>query len=215
MTQIERAQIMYTKFCKDIRLQSYQSQTKSTLKAENFSQTYQIHELIMGYALPKPKGTVRFTLDQQTYLINLFNAGINDKNNRARLGAVAHDMLYHFESDLCLTEAQILAYFSRLTSKQKKEGNKEITPTLKPVSTTTSTSSSDNLKKIKTKIKPVTIPLLNDDQEQELHEKIVLTEKRYKMRTRLVKKIANECKTRVKKKTMMIKLIFHDFLLIK
>ena len=81
-----------------------------------------------------------------------------------------------------------------MTSKQKKEGNKEITPTLKPVSTTTSTSSSDNLKKIKTKIKHVTIPLLNDDHEQELHEKIVLNEKRYKMRTRLVKQIANECK---------------------
>ena len=149
----------------------------------------------MGYALPKPKSTFRFTLEQQTYLIKLFNVGINDQNNRARSGAVAHDMLYHFESDLCLTEAQILAYFSRLISKLKEEGNKEITPTLKPVSTTTPTSSSVNLKKIKTKIKPVTIPLLNDDHEQELHDKIVLTEKRYKMHTILVKKLQMSVKT--------------------
>jgi hypothetical protein len=55
----------------------------------------------------------------------LFNAGIIDKNKRARPGAVAHDMLYHFESNLCLTEAQILAYFSRLSAKQKKKAIKK------------------------------------------------------------------------------------------
>ena len=129
MTQIERAQIMYTQSCKGIRMQSFQSQTLSNLTAENFIHTYKIQELIMGYALPKAKSTVRFSLEQQKYLIDLFNAGVNDKNNRARPGAVAHDMLYHFDSEFCLTEAQILAYFSRLSSKQKLEGNQQIPST--------------------------------------------------------------------------------------
>ena len=99
MTQIERAQIMFTQSCKGIRLQSYQNETVGSFTTENKSQTYQTRELPLGYALPKPKSTVRFTLEQQTYIINLFNAGMHDKNKRARPCAVAHDILYHFEPD--------------------------------------------------------------------------------------------------------------------
>lgn len=193
MTQIERAQIMYTQSCKGIRLQSNQNQTQSFLISEDYSQTYKVEELIMGYALPKPKSTVRFTLEQQKYLIDLFNAGIDDKNNRARPGAVAHDMLYQFDSDLCLTEGQILAYFSRLTAKQKKDGNKEMLPTVQTKANATTTSATSDSKKIKTKNKKIIIPLLNDDNDQELHESKVATEKRYNMRKRLIKQITNEC----------------------
>jgi hypothetical protein len=187
MTQIERAQIMYTQSCKGIRLQSYQNETVGSLTTENISQTCQTRELPLGYALPKPKSTVRFTLAQQTYLIDLFNAGIHYKNNRARPGAVAHDMLYHFEPELCLFEAQILAYFSRLSAKQKKTGYPPTTTTLP------TTSSTNNSKKAHIKKKPIDLPLFNNDHEQELHETKVLIEKRYNMRERLVKNIVNEC----------------------
>lgn len=147
----------------------------------------------MGYALPKAKSTVRFSLEQQKYLIDLFNAGVNDKNNRARPGAVAHDMLYHFDSEFCLTEAQILAYFSRLSSKQKLEGNQQIPSTSTPIATLKPTSTSGQLKKTQMKKKIIDIPLLNNDQEQELFEAKVDIEKRYNMRERLVKKIVYEC----------------------
>ena len=65
MTQIERAQIMFTQSCKGIRLQSYQNETVGSFTTENKSQTYQTRELPLGYALPKPKSTVRFTCDSK------------------------------------------------------------------------------------------------------------------------------------------------------
>ena len=40
---------------------------------------------------------------------------------------------------------------------------------------------------------PIDIPLLNNDQEQEIYEAKVVIEKRYNMRERLLKKILNEC----------------------
>ena len=92
-------------------------ETVGSFITENISITCQKREFILGFAQSKSKSTVRFTLEQQTYLINLFNAGIHDKNNRARHGAFAHDILYHFEPDLCLSKAQILAYLSKLSAK--------------------------------------------------------------------------------------------------
>ena len=41
-------------------------------------------------------------------------------NNQFRCEKGAHNMLFLFESELCLTGSQILAYFSRLSAKRKK-----------------------------------------------------------------------------------------------
>ena len=67
MTEIEEDQIMYRHSCKGIRLQSYQSETLSTITTAIRSLTSQTRDLTMGFVLPKSKSTVRFTLEQQTY----------------------------------------------------------------------------------------------------------------------------------------------------
>ena len=66
-------------------------------------------------------------------------------------------------------------------------------PTVQTKANATTTSATSDSKKIKTKNKKIIIPLLNDDNDQELHESKVATEKRYNMRKRLIKQITNEC----------------------
>ena len=107
---------------------------------------YKDRDLHMGFGLPKPKKTVRFTRDQHKYLTDLFNAGITIKNNRARPSPEAHDMLFLFESELCLTESKILAYFSRLSEKRKKDVTNEV-KTNKKLNLASKSSSSRSLQK--------------------------------------------------------------------
>ena len=57
----DMSQILYTKSCRDIRLQSYEKEAECTFQAENAILKNQILELNLGYALPKPKKNVRFT----------------------------------------------------------------------------------------------------------------------------------------------------------
>ena len=64
MTQIEEDQIMNRHSCKGIRLQSYQSETLSTITTAIRSLTSQTRDLTMWFALPKSKSTVRFTMEQ-------------------------------------------------------------------------------------------------------------------------------------------------------
>ena len=74
-------------------------------------------------------------------------------------------MLFLFESELCLTESQMLAYFSRLSAKRKKDVTNEV-KTNKKLNLASKSSSSRSLQKSQ-KEKTLLATLSDDNDEQE------------------------------------------------
>ena len=69
-------------------------------------------KLDQGYAIPE-RITVRFSDEQNNYLVKLFEQGESDNTKRARVEAVEKGMILKFPLNLVLEEGQIDSYFSK------------------------------------------------------------------------------------------------------